>query len=187
MKIAITGGIGSGKSYVCRLLSVRGIRVYDCDAAAKRLMRTSSELRRELKALVGPDVYAGDVLQKKVMARFMLAGEENIRAVNDIVHPAVARDFLASGMDWIETAILFDSRFDERVSLDRVICVTAPDEVRIDRIMARDGITRSQALEWMRRQMPQNEVVDRSDYVIVNDGIQSLDLQIDNILNKILN
>ena len=69
MKIAITGGIGSGKSYVCRLLEQRGIEVYDCDAAAKRLMRISDKLQQQLKALVGDAVYSADgVLQKPVPA-----------------------------------------------------------------------------------------------------------------------
>lgn len=88
MKIAITGGIGSGKSYVCRLLEQRGIEVYDCDAAAKRLMRTSDRLQQQLKALVGDAVYSADgVLQKPVLAEFLLASEANKLAINDIVHP----------------------------------------------------------------------------------------------------
>lgn len=187
MKIAITGGIGSGKSYVCRLLEKRGIEVYDCDAAAKRLMRLSDDLRRALTELIGPDAYVDDVLQKKVIARFLLSDHRNAEALNNVVHPFVARDFMASGKDWIETAILFDSGFHRRISPDRVVCVTAPIEVRLDRIMVRDGLTRSQAQAWIQRQMPQDEVAGLSDYVIENDGMQSLDNQIDNILNKIYN
>ena len=141
MKIAITGGIGSGKSYVCRQLAERGIRVYDCDAAAKRLMRTSPELQKQLKLLVGEDVYEDGQLVKPVMARFLLASEENQKAVNGIVHPAVADDFRASGYKWMECAILFESGFDHLV--DRVICVTAPEEVRIQRVMDRDGLSRT--------------------------------------------
>ena len=87
MRIAITGGIGSGKSFVCRRLEARGIRVYDCDAAAKRLMRTSGQLIQSLTELVGKGVYKDGVLQKKVLAEFLLASEENKQAVNDIVHP----------------------------------------------------------------------------------------------------
>ena len=78
MKIAITGGIGSGKSYVCRLLEQRGIQVYDCDAAAKRLMRTSPQLQQDLKRLVGDAVYSAEgELQKPVLAEFILASEAN--------------------------------------------------------------------------------------------------------------
>ena len=82
MKIAITGGIGSGKSYVCRLLEQRGIAVYDCDAAAKRLMRTSTTLQQQLKTLVGDAVYSADgVLQKPVLAAFLLASEAHKLAI----------------------------------------------------------------------------------------------------------
>ena len=97
MKIAITGGIGSGKSYVCRMLEKQGIRIYDCDEAAKRLMRTSEQLKRQLTELVGPEVYADGRLVKLVMTRFLLASEANQKAVNAIVHPAVAEDFRQSG------------------------------------------------------------------------------------------
>ena len=86
MKIAITGGIGSGKSYVCRILEKQGIRVYDCDDEAKRLMRTDARLQAGLKKLVGEQVYSAEgVLQKPVLAQFLLAGEANKQAVNDAI------------------------------------------------------------------------------------------------------
>ncbi len=185
MKIAITGGIGSGKSYVCRQLAERGIRVYDCDAAAKRLMRTSPELQKQLKLLVGEDVYEDGQLVKPVMARFLLASEENQKAVNDIVHPAVADDFRASGYKWMECAILFESGFDHLV--DRVICVTAPEEVRIQRVMDRDGLSRERALEWLAKQLPQEVVLGRSNYRIINDGQADISQQIDTIIQQINN
>ena len=184
-RVAITGGIGSGKSYVCRLLSRHGIRVYDCDSAAKRLMRDSDELREALCQLVGEEVYVGNVLQKPVMARFLLKSEANKQAVNDVVHPAVARDFEQSGYTWLESAILFDSGFDMRTHFDHIICVTAPLEVRILRVMKRDGISRQQALEWIQRQLPQDEVRDRSDFEIVNDGKANIEKQIETIIKQI--
>ena len=94
MKIAITGGIGSGKSFFCRELEKRGIKVYDCDAAAKRLMATDVRLQDGLRRLVGDNVYEGTTLQKAVLAQFLLQSEEHKQQVNDVVHPAVARDFL---------------------------------------------------------------------------------------------
>ncbi|MBO4785901.1 MAG: dephospho-CoA kinase, partial [Prevotella sp.] len=105
MKTAITGGIGSGKSYVCQLLKERGIDIYDCDSAAKRLMRTSEQLKARLRALVGDDVYIDGRLNKPLLAQFLLASDNNKQAVNAIVHPAVADDFIASGMEWMECAI----------------------------------------------------------------------------------
>lgn len=186
MKIAITGGIGCGKSYVCQELRRHGIEVYDCDAGAKRLMRSDADLQKALLALVGEEVYDHQgILQKKVLAGFLLASEANKQAVNDVVHPAVARDFERSGTDWLESAILFDSGFHLRTHFDRVLCVTAPQEVRLQRIMQRDGIGREKALEWIHAQLPQEEVARRSDFIIVNDGIADIPAQVADILEKI--
>ena len=173
MKTGITGGIGSGKSYVCKLLAQRGIEVYDCDAAAKRLIRTSPRLRQQLKALIGS-------LDKAAISRFLLASEENQQAVNAIVHPAVFQDFEESGMLWMESAILFESGADKLV--DRVVVVTAPEEVRIQRVMQRDGITREKALQWIARQWPQEQVKARADFEIINDGQVDLNSQIERLL-----
>ena len=183
--IAITGGIGSGKSYVCQLLEKRGIKVYDCDAAAKRLMRTSATLRQQLRQLVGPQVYRGCILQKRVLAEFLLASEANKQAVNEIVHPAVALDFIESDYQWLESAILFDSGFHRRVPFSFVVCVSAPEGVRVQRIMARDGISEAKALEWIHRQMPQEQVEAQSDFVIVNDGVAPLEPQVDHLIHQL--
>lgn len=187
MLTAITGGIGSGKSYVCRMLESRGISVYDCDAAAKRLMRTSEKLQQELRQLVGQDVYTSDgQLQKRILADFLLASEANKLALNDVIHPAVADDFLSSGMTWLESAILFESGFDRRIRFDRIVCVSAPRDVRIQRIMRRDNITAEKAAEWIDTQMAQEEVERRSHFVIVNDGKSDIEQQVDNMLSKII-
>jgi dephospho-CoA kinase len=183
--IAITGGIGSGKSYVCQLLEKRGIKVYDCDAAAKRLMRTSATLRQQLRQLVGPQVYRGCILQKRVLAEFLLASEANKQAVNEIVHPAVALDFIESDYQWLESAILFDSGFHRRVPFSFVVCVSAPEAVRVQRIMARDGISEAKALEWIHRQMPQEQVEGLSNFVIQNDGVAPLEPQVDKLIHQL--
>ena len=183
MKVAITGGIGSGKSYVCRLLEQHDICIYDCDSAAKRLMRTSETLRQQLTRLIGPDTYdAEGRLNKAIVAQFLLKSEENARAIDGIVHPAVANDFEQSGYQWMECAILYESGFDRLV--DRVIVVTAPEAIRIERIMQRDGITREKALEWIHRQWPQEKVRQLADYEIVNDGYTDLEQQIERIINS---
>lgn len=176
MKIGITGGIGSGKSYVCKRLAKHGIEVYDCDAAAKRLIRTSPDLQQQIVRLVGS-------LDKAAMSRFLLASESNQQAMNAIVHPAVFRDFEQSGMQWMESAILFESGADTLVN--KTVAVTAPQEVRIQRIIERDGITREKALQWMARQWSQADVMDRADYIIVNDGVTDIDEQIESLLEKI--
>ena len=185
MIIALTGGIGSGKSYVCKLLAERGISVYDCDAHAKELMRTSQSLQLQLSTLIGDDVFRDGVLQKSILAAYLLRSEDHVQAVNAIIHPAVAHDFEQSGQTWLESAILFDSGFDKRTHIDKVVCVTAPEDIRIHRVMVRDGISRDKTLEWIERQLPQEEVLRRSDYEIINDGIRPLAPQVDHLLSVI--
>lgn len=182
--IAITGGIGSGKSYVCRFLEKHGITVYDCDAEAKRLMRTDAELQAGLKKSVGEEVYSADgILQKPVLAQFILTGEANKQAVNDVVHPAVARDFEQSDCEWMESAILFDSGFNRRTHFDKVVCVSAPVAVRLQRIMQRDHISQEKAQQWIDAVMPQEELIARSDYEIVNDGVRDVEAQVVHLLD----
>ena len=176
MKICIAGGIGSGKSYVCRRLEARGMTVYDCDAAAKRLIRTSPQLQQQLTDLIGS-------IDKAAMSRFLLASKENAQAINDIIHPAVFQDFLNSGMEWMESAIMYESGIYQLV--DKVVVVTAPEELRIQRIMQRDGISREKALQWIHRQWPQEQVKALADYEIVNDGIADIDSQIDLLLHRL--
>lgn len=183
--IAITGGIGSGKSYVCGLLNERGVRVYDCDAAARRLMNEDLELQRSLQHLVGEQVFLHGELQKNVLAQYILASEANRQAVNDVVHPAVAADFKQSGYTWLESAILFDSGFDRRIHFDYCVCVTAPLNVRVERIMRRDDISREKALEWIHRQMPQEDIAARCNFVIVNDGQEALAPQVERLLAEV--
>ncbi len=183
MKIGITGGIGSGKSYVCKRLQARGIEVYDCDNAAKRLIQTSDNIRRKLTDLIGEDAYIGEALNKAAVARFLLASEHNAQAIDHIVHPAVFKDFEDSGMQWMESAIMYESGIYKLV--DRVIVVTAPQEIRIQRVMQRDGITREKVEQWMQRQWSQEEVRRLADYEIVNDGIADIDSQIERVLNSL--
>lgn len=189
MKIGITGGIGTGKSYVCRLLKQRGIEVYDCDEAAKRLIRTSPIIYKGLCQLIGPDAFLCQAdkdehtLNKAAVTRFLLQSDNHAQAINDIVHPAVFHDFEESGIQWMESAILFESGINRLV--DKVVMVSAPDEVRINRVMSRDHISREKVMLWMQRQWSQEKVRQLSDFEIVNDGIQPLEPQIETIIKQL--
>ena len=158
--IAITGGIGSGKSFVCKKLGDYGIEVYDCDSAAKRLWATDENLRRQLTEIVGNDVYINNVLQKRVLAQYLLRSDDNKLTIDNLIHPAVARGF------------------DKRVRFDLKVCVSAPLETRLERVMRRDGISRDKALEWIGRQWSQDKVESLSDFVVLNDGKRDLDSQV---------
>ena len=176
MRYCLTGGIGAGKSYVCSLLREKGIEIYDTDNAAKRLIAQSQEIRRQLNELIGG-------LDKQTIAAFLLKSEENKLAINSIVHPAVIKDFLDSGYEWMECAIIYEAHLEQYV--DKVIAVTAPREVRIERIMARDGITRKEAEQWIDAQYPQEKVAERADFVIINDGNKDLQKQIEELWQRL--
>lgn len=180
MKIAITGGIGSGKSYICSLLRGKGIEVYDCDTEAKRIMLTSESVRNRLTGAIGTEAYIGGKPNKAYIAAYLLKSAENARIINGIIHPAVADDFMRSGMNIMECAILFSSGFDRLV--DKIVCVTAPMELRIQRIMQRDGISRKKAQEWINCQMSQKEMVSRSHYIIRSGDDEVRDSDINAIL-----
>ena len=124
----------------------------------------------------------GYILNKKAVAEFLLESEDNARAIDRIVHPAVFRDFIQSGMEWMESAIIYESGIYRLV--DRVIVVTAPEELRIQRVMARDKISREKVLEWMGRQWPQEEVRRRADFEIINDGHADIEQQLNNIIEQ---
>ena len=175
MRIGVTGGIGSGKSYVCRLLAQRWqLPVYDCDSAAKVLMVSSPHIRQQLQELVGDDVYdASGQLNKGVMSRYLFTDAAHVKAVNAIVHPVVKDDFeqwasRQTGDVVIESAILVEAGFAKAV--DRLVVVEAPLALRIQRAMARDGASEEQVQARIRHQMTAEQLRAYADIVIVNDG-----------------
>ena len=175
MRIGVTGGIGSGKSYVCRLLAQRWqLPVYDCDSAAKMLMVSSPHIRQQLQELVGDDVYdAGGQLNKGVMSRYLFADAAHVKAVNAIVHPAVKDNFelwasQQTGDVVMESAILVEAGFAKAV--DCLVVVEAPLALRIQRAMARDGANEEQVRARVRHQMTAEQLRAYADIVVVNDG-----------------
>jgi dephospho-CoA kinase len=172
--LGITGGIGSGKSYVSSLLRVNlNVPVYDCDTEAKRLMNEDKGIQQQLMKLVGAHVYTDGKLQKKVLADYLFADQQHAQGVNAIVHPAVRADFgkwikrQNTDVVAIESAILYESGFDTLV--DKVLFVDAPMELRIQRVMQRDGSSRQQveARIGMQRSEEQRK---KADFVIENEG-----------------
>lgn len=188
--IGITGGIGSGKSYVCRLLEEAGIPIFYTDDEAKKLIRHYRPLQQQLTAIVGPELYdAEGRLVKSVMAAYLCRGEEYAERINHVVHPCVADAFRqwtatqTAPLAGMECALLFESGFNRLV--DRTILVAAPLELRISRVMQRDHLNREQALHWIHLQMTQDEKRRLSDYVIENDEVQPLKPQIDDLQRRL--
>lgn len=187
VRFGVTGGIGSGKSYVLRLLAERGIPVYDSDSEAKRLMLVDAGIREGLTGLLGNDVYLPDgELNKPLISAYLFASVQNAERINAIVHPRVKAGFNRWASEQkapivaLESAILFESGFEDVV--DFVVTVCAPIEVRMHRVQERDGATEAQVRKRMAAQMDDEEKCKRSDFVILNDGNKPLDIQIDDLL-----
>lgn len=183
LRIAVTGGIGSGKSYVCARIAADGHPVFYCDDVAKQIIRTDPAVRSALVALVGSAVYDADGrLVKPVLAAYICGHPEQAARVDAIVHPRVAEAFLRWAGEqsvprvFMECALLFESGFDRLV--DRVAVVTVPEALRLRRVMSRDGVTVEKAREWMSLQMPEEEKARRADLLIRNDGEHDLDAEI---------
>ena len=187
IKFAITGGIGSGKSYVSSLLEERGIPIYNADVESKRLTVQDEGIRKELVALLGEDIYQGDTLNKPLLASYLFANSDNAVKVNSIIHPRVKDDFrrwVESQKDvplvGLESAILYESGFDDVV--DQVVMVYAPETVRLQRAMKRDNATEEQVRARMSAQMDDEEKRSKADFVLMNDGIMPLDVQLDDLV-----
>ena len=189
IKIGITGGIGSGKSVVAKLLAWMGIPVYQTDAEAKRLMLSDADIRRELTALVGSNAYNEKGLNKALLASYVFGNPEHTRQVNAIVHPKVRHDFRKwagnSGrmMVALESAILLEAGF--RNEVDKVVMVYAPQEVRIERAIRRDSATREQIEKRIRSQMSDESKREAADFVIVNDGETPLIPQVLSLISSL--
>lgn len=190
IRLGITGGIGSGKSYVSHLLAERGMPLYDTDSEAKRITATHPSVRRELRLLLGDDVYdSGGSLNKSLLASYLFASEENARRINSIIHPYVFEDFQrwaevrrqeGCPLVGMECAILFESGFHHGV--DKVAMVYAPVGLRVRRAMERDKATEAQVRARMAVQMDEEEKRLRSDFVLLNDGVSDLAPQLDSLL-----
>ena len=178
-KIAVCGGIGSGKSTVCQMFAERGVAVYDSDSRAKSLMSESAELRDALVAEFGEECYEGGMLNRSYLASKVFGSEEQLAKLNSIVHPAVKADFLAWAEEQqgdfciLETAILFESGFDAVV--DCSVAVLAPTPLRIERAMQRDGATREQIEARIKAQISDDELMRRADFAIVNIHLEDVE------------
>ena len=174
MKIGVTGGIGSGKSVVCRIFSTIGIPVYDSDTRAKELMEQDAGVVSAIKQLFGEDAYDDGKLNRSYISSRVFNDNTLLASLNQVVHPAVAKDFI----QWTqkhpeapfvikEAAIMFESGANTQV--DKIINITAPEDLRIRRIIARDGRSEEQIKKIISKQLSDEERNQLSDYVIVND------------------
>lgn len=169
--IAITGGIGSGKSVVCHALRCLGYPVYDCDSRARKLMDDDPDIRRRIAAEISVETISADGnIERAKLSAIVFSDSEKLKQLNAIVHGAVRNDFTAwshsqsDETQFVETAILYESGFDALVN--EVWEVTAPDQLRVSRVMRRSGLTED---EIKRRIDAQSKTCRPEHHIIVND------------------
>ena len=189
--IAITGGIGSGKSVVARLVQVMGHEVYDCDSRAKALMTENEEVRHLLIEAFGKETYHNDgTLNRQHLSEVAFGDDKALARLNGIVHPTTARDMQqwaqrqannGARVAFVETALLRTAGLERLV--DEVWHVTAPASVRIPRVMARSGLTEQQVRERIAAQSVEDALA-TGEHPIINDDVTAVLPQVLNLLSK---
>lgn len=179
IKIGITGGIGSGKSVVSKLLQLMGVPVYIADVESKRLTETDPDIRAALISLLGDEVYQDGKLNRPLLASYIFGNKDNLTMVNGIIHPRIKDDFRRWAQSHssypivgIEAAILIEAGFTEDV--DQVVLVYAPQEIRLRRAVSRDACAAEQIQQRMRNQMPDEDKMAFAHHIIYNDDKQAL-------------
>lgn len=191
LKVGITGGIGSGKTTVCKLFQLQNIPVFYADQQAKTIMQTDKQLVDDLKAAFGMDVYSEEeILNRGKLAALVFNDEEKLKKLNSLVHPAVFRAFDI----WVkqqtapyvlkEAALLFESG--SYKNCDYIILVKSPQDLKISRIIERDSITEADVLKRMNKQLSDQEKEQRSNFIIYNDEKQMLIPQVLELHEKFL-
>ena len=200
MIIGLTGGIGSGKSTIAKQLRLMGYEVYDTDSEAKRLIVEDAHIREQIETLLGKEVYQDDVYQTALVAQKVFADRTLLARLNSIVHPAVRQDILKkfrstsellnsssaasepSELFFIECAILYQAGIDQLC--DKVIVVTAPEEVRLQRTIARDYSDMDKVRARMRAQNVEEDLC-RADIIINNEGTTPISTICEQILREL--
>jgi dephospho-CoA kinase len=172
LKLGVTGGIGSGKTSVCKVFSILRIPVFSADPVARDIMDSDSFIIKEINTIAGRDMYTSGELDRKELAKLIFNNTSLLKEVNALVHPVVFDYFRKWEMEQeapyviMEAAILFESGASKLV--DRVVSVVAPVEERVERVIKRNRLSRKQVMERIRNQMDDAERIKLSDYVIYN-------------------
>ena len=188
-RIGLTGGIGSGKTFIGAIFSKLDIPVFNADLEAKKCMTEDERLQQEIQNIFGEEVYKNGLLQNKVLSEIVFNDKQKLAKLNKLVHPVVKQSFetwcakQTSEIVIKEAAILFES--DSHLTLDKVICVSASEEIRIQRVINRDNISREQVIARIEKQMPQHKKEKLSDFVIINDEKELLLPQILKVITQI--
>jgi dephospho-CoA kinase len=191
VQIGITGGIGSGKTLVCEVMEAAGIPVYYADAEAKKLLESNELAVNGVTRIIGKGAYDSEgKANRSFIASVVFADKDKLEELNTLIHPMVQKHY----RDWVnskagkpyvgkEAAIMFESGADR--DMDFIIAITAPEDIRIKRVIARDGKTETEVRKIIKQQLPASEVIKKSDFEIINDGETLVLPQLFDILEKI--
>jgi dephospho-CoA kinase len=190
-KIGITGGIGSGKSTVSKVFSLLNVPIYNADNQAKYLLNNDADVIQKVKQVFGNDIYNNQELDRKKMAAQVFEQPFLLQQLNEIVHPAVFHDFdkwCAAHQQYHyilkEAALIFETILHQK--LDKIMMVSSPENLRIERVMKRDSITKEQVLARIKNQMSEEEKLNRADYIIYNDEQQMVIPQVVQLHEKLM-
>ena len=177
--IGLTGGIGSGKSTVLELFKILGVKTYSADESAKKLVNTDPYLINLIKSSFGENIYDKGQLNSKKLSKIVFEDTEKLKLLNSIIHPAVAKDFKlflnSNNEDYIvkEAAIIFETKSEN--NYDKIIFIQSPLEIRIERVINRDNISREEVMKRINNQLDENLIIDKCDYVIRNENKEDLE------------
>ena len=189
--VGLTGGIGSGKSTIAAMFHELGVPVYNSDERAKHLMNTSKKIRKQLIELFGKKAYLEGNLNRTYIAKKVFNDTDLLEQLNQIVHPVVRKDFLKwtkkQNAPYViqETALLFENNAQELY--DSVILITAPKELRIERVLSRDESTKEQIIARMNNQLDDQTKLELADFVIENIDLKTTALKVLEVHEAILN
>jgi len=189
IKVGVTGAIGAGKTFVSSIFEKLGFPVFNSDIEAKKCMQSDVYLIEQIKVVFGDKVYENNILQKNILSEIIFNDNEKLKSLNHLIHPVVSKNFINwcgnQNSDIIikEAAILFESGSNN--ILDKIICVSAKEDIRIKRVMSRDKCDKNHVLSIMSKQMTQKEKEKLSDFIIINDDKKLLMPQIIDVITKI--
>ena len=177
--IGLTGGIGSGKSTVLEFFKILGVKTYSADESAKKLVNTDPYLINLIKSSFGENIYDKGQLNSKKLSDIVFEDKKKLKLLNSIIHPAVAKDFKlflnSNNEDYIvkEAAIIFETKSEN--NYDKIILIQSPLEIRIERVINRDNISREEVMKRINNQLDENLIIDKCDYVISNENKEDLE------------
>ena len=189
--IGLTGGIGSGKSSVLEIFKKIGISTYNADESAKKLISSDKKIIYSIKQLFGEDIYDKNELNSKLVSKIVFNDKEKLKSLNSIIHPAVAIDFdnfcfKHRDETYIvkEAAIIFETKTENL--FNKIIYVKAPKEIRVDRVMQRDNLSRDDVLNRIQNQINETSIIDKCDFIIDNINFSELEEKVIEIHNTLV-